>query len=398
MTTTTAATTSRTRTAWWAVLTMMATSFTLVTAEFLPPSLLPSMASSLGITEGQAGQAVTATAFVGLFIAPTIAVLFPRLDRRSLLVGLTVSAAVSNAIVAVAPNLLTLLAARLLLGAAIGGFWAMSLAVAARLSAPQHLGRAVMLVNTGTTLATVAGVPLGIFLGSVFDWRNVFAGTAVLSVGVAIALRFALPPVAPGAATGFRGLGSALQEPGITHGLIGHVLVVLGHFAAFTYVRSALEQSPSVDSTDAAALLVVFGVGGFVGNLVVGAVVDLRLHTLRLLVPLSISAGIGGIAAFPGEFVALTVAVTVWGFGFGAWLTVVSTWMARVASERMEAGGGLVVAGFQLAITLGAGAGGVVVDALGIRSALVIAAAVALAGAAIFSTARPAPVPDALAA
>ena len=374
-------------TAWWAVSAMMATSFVLVTAEFLPPSLLPAMAASLGITEGQAGQAVTVTAFVGLLTAPTIAVILPQLDRRALLTWLTVAAAGSNVVVALAPNLVTLLVARLLLGAAIGGFWAMSLAVAARLSAPHHFGRAVMIINTGTTVATVAGVPLGLYLGTVLDWRAVFWGTAVMTFGVAVALRVVLPPVAPAAATGFRSLGDALAVPGAAWGLTGHVLVVLGHFAAFTYIRAALEQTPSLDPTGVAILLVVFGVGGFVGNLAIGVLVDRHLRVLRLVVPLLMAAGIGGLAAFPGSVAVVAVAVAAWGFSFGAWLTVVTTWMARVAGDLMEAGGGLVVAGFQLAITLGAGFGGLVVDGFGIRPALVIGALIALVGATIFGTA-----------
>ena len=374
-------------TAWWAVSAMMATSFVLVTAEFLPPSLLPAMAASLGVTEGQAGQAVTVTAFVGLLTAPTIAVILPQLDRRALLTWLTVAAAGSNVVVALAPNLVTLLVARLLLGAAIGGFWAMSLAVAARLSAPHHFGRAVMILNTGTTVATVAGVPLGLYLGTVLDWRAVFWGTAVMTFGVAVALRVVLPPVAPAAATGFRSLGDALAVPGAAWGLTGHVLVVLGHFAAFTYIRAALEQTPSLDPTGVAILLVVFGVGGFVGNLALGVLVDRHLRVLRLVVPLLMAAGIGGLAAFPGSVAVVAVAVAAWGFSFGAWLTVVTTWMARVAGDLMEAGGGLVVAGFQLAITLGAGFGGLVVDGFGIRPALVIGALIALVGATIFGTA-----------
>ena len=87
-------------------------------------------------------------------------------------------------------------------------------------------------------------------------------------------------------------------------------------------------------------------------------------------------------------FAVVAVAVAAWGFSFGAWLTVVTTWMAQVASDLMEAGGGLVVAGFQLAITLGAEFGGLVVDGLGIRPALVVGALIAFVGAAIFSTAR----------
>jgi predicted MFS family arabinose efflux permease len=378
----------RIHTAWASVLVMMATSFTLVVAEFLPPSLLPQMSASLGVTEGQAGQAVTVTAIAGFLAGPGMGILFPRLDRRALLAALAVAATVSNVAVALSGDLVALLIARLLLGAALGGFWAMSLAVAARLSAPRHMGRAVMLINLGTTLATVAGVPLGIFLGSITDWRIVFAAIAAITVLVALALRVVLPPVAPAAGVGLGMLGRTLAAPGIAWALIGHVLVVFGHFTAFTYVRGALARTPDVDSGGVAMLLAVFGIGGLVGNIAIGLLVDRHLHVLRFAVPGLIVAGIGLVTLFPGQLAVIVGAVAVWGFGFGAWLTVITTWLGRVVPDRMEAGGGLLVAGFQLAITLGAGLGGVLVDTIGVTWAFGVGAIAALVGGILFGSAR----------
>ena len=379
----------RTRTAWAAVAVMMATSFVLVLAEFLPPSLLPSMAASLGITEGQAGQAVTATAFIGFLTAPTIGILVPRLDRRLLLVLLAAAAAVSSALVAISGDFVMLLIARLLLGAALGAFWAMSIAIAARLSAPHHLGRAIMLVNTGTTVATVAGVPVGTYLGSVMDWRLIFAGVAVITAVVAVALRLVLPPVAPAPSSGgLRSLVDTLRVPGIRVGLTGHILTVLGHFIAFTYIRLAIERVPDLDAAGVAVLLAAFGLGGVVGNFVIGLLVDRHLAALRFVVPAFIGVSIALVTLFPGQPWIVTIAITTWGMGFGAWLTTLSTWMGRLVPDRMESGGGLVVAGFQLAITVGAGAGGLLVDAVGIVPALTVAAISAIVGGVIFGSAR----------
>lgn len=377
------------RTAWAGILAMMATSFVLVTAEFLPPSLLTSMASSLDISEGLAGQAVTATAIVGFLVAPTIGVLAPRLDRRTLLIGLALAAAVSSALVAVSSNFVLLLVARLLLGAALGAFWAMSLAIAARLSAPQHLGRAIMLVNTGTTVATVAGVPVGTYLGSIMDWRVIFAAVAIVTAVVALALRAALPRlVAAPSSGGLRSLLDTLRVPGIRAGLAGHILVTLGHFAAFTYIRLAIERVPGLDAAGIALLLAGFGLGGVVGNVIVGMLVDRHLAILRFAVPALIGVSIAAVTAFPGELWLIWIAVSLWGVGFGSWLTTVSTWMGRLVPERMESGGGLVVAGFQLAISVGAGLGGLLIDAVGVVPALTIAAASALLGGFVFGTAR----------
>ncbi|TPW75588.1 MFS transporter [Schumannella soli] len=379
---------TRTHTAWASVLVMMATSFTLVVAEFLPPSLLPQMAASLNVSEGQAGQAVTMTALAGFLAGPGMGILFPRLDRRTLLAGLALAATVSNIVVAISGNLVLLLIARLLLGAALGGFWAMSLAVAAKLSAPRHMGRAVMLINTGTTMATVAGVPLGLFLGTLTNWRVVFVVIAAISIVVAAALRFVLPSVAPAAGVGIRMLGQTLATPGIALALVGHVLVVMGHFAAFTYVRGAFARTPELDAGGVATLLALFGVGGLVGNIVIGLIIDKHLRLMRFLVPALTVIGVAAIALFPNQLPVIGVAVVVWGFGFGAWLTVITTWLGRVVPERMEAGGGLLVAGFQLAITLGAGIGGILVDSVGVTAAFLLGAAAGLVGLVLFGTAR----------
>src|SRR5690606_1793893 len=135
--------------------------------------VLTEMAANLGITPGQAGQTVTVTALVGLIVAPTVGLVFPRLDRRSLLVWMALAAAVSNLIVTVAPNLVIILLARFLLGAALSTFWSMSITVAVRIAGPERLGRAVMFTSAGASLATVAGVPLGVLLSELMDWRAV---------------------------------------------------------------------------------------------------------------------------------------------------------------------------------------------------------------------------------
>ncbi|WP_041812245.1 MFS transporter [Rhodococcus jostii] len=376
------------RAGWAGVLILMATSFTLVLAEFLPPSLLTQMAASLDITEGQAGQTVTATAFMGFLVAPVVGMMFPRLDRRTLLTGVALTAAVSNILVAISPNLVLLLVARLILGAAISGFWAMSLAIVSQLVAPERLGRGLMLVNGGTTVATVGGVPLGVYLGSVFDWRAVFVGVAVVSVLVAILLRTVLPAIAPATTMRFRELADTLKVPGLSLGLTGHVLTVLGHFAAFTYIRLAFEQVPGIGAGGIAGLLAAFGIGGLAGNVVVGLLVDKHLNLMRLVVPALIGFGIATVAFFPGQFWAVGVGATAWGVGFGAWLLVVSTWIGRLAQDRMESVGGLIVTGFQIAITLGAGLGGVVADNAGVQMTLIAAALASLVGGTLFRMAR----------
>ncbi|WP_264198333.1 MFS transporter [Pseudonocardia sp. ICBG601] len=141
---------------------------------------------------------------------------------------LAAAAAVSNLLVAIAPSFRRAAGRPAPAGCGDRRFWAMSLAVASRLSTPGRLGRSMMLVNTGTTLATVAGVPVAVYLGALAGWQAVFVGVAVLSALTALTIRTVLPRVAPDAADGLRPLVDTLRAPGMPRGLAGHVLTVLG--------------------------------------------------------------------------------------------------------------------------------------------------------------------------
>lgn len=369
------------------LLVMMSTSFVLVTAEFLPSGVLSPMAADLQVSPGTAAQTITVTAIVGFLVAPTIGLMAPRVDRRRLLATLALIAAASSLIVAVAPTMWLMLLGRVLLGGALSGFWAMSLAVAMRLSTPGTLGRAVMIVTMGTSLATVAGVPLGVLVAAHIGWRAVFGGIAVITLLVAVALMTTLPRVPATAAASLASLRQTIRRPGIAPGLIGHVLTVLGHMLAFAFIRLAVERLDGVTPATITLLLSLFGVGGLVGGVGIGLLVDRHLAVLRFAVPLTTAVAVLGIALLPPSVVGIGVLVTLWGGAFGGWLIVVNAWTSRQVPDSPEAGGGLIVAGFQLAITLGAALGGLLVDGPGVVAAYLVGGALLLVGGVVFGRA-----------
>ena len=368
-----------------ALITMMLMSFFLVTAEFLPSGMLTSIAAGLGVTTGQAGQMVSITALAGLLAAPTVGILLPRLDRRSLLMWMAVAATVSNALVALAPNLVLVLLARFLLGVAISGFWAMSITVAARIAGPERLGRAVMFNSAGVSLATVAGVPLGVMLSELIDWRGVFVLAAILSGILAAVLRFTLPSVPAAGSAKLSTLFEALRRPGIGIGVIANVCVVTGHFLAYTYVRVALERVSDggvvISADTIVILLALFGLGGLIGNVVIGMVVDRGYRVLAVLTPIVIAGLLLLLVAVSGSLWATGAAVFAWGFFFASWLLIANTWVGHRMPDQLEAGGSLIVVGFQSGIMIAAASGGALVDVLGISPVYAAGAVLLLLGA-----------------
>ncbi len=360
--------------------------FALVTTEFLPASLLPRIAADMGTSEGTAGQAVTATAIMGAITAPTIAVVVPKLDRRRLLALLTLLAAVSNVLVALAPSFWVLLAARLVLGVAIAGFWAMALAVVGQLVPADRLGRAMTVVNLGVSLATVLAVPVGTYLGEAWGWRPVFwlaAAVALAALGLLLAW---LPPVPAAGAPPLRSLAQVARSPIMIIGLAAIGLIAGGHFMAFTYVRPATERVPSITPGSLAALLTIFGIAAFAGNLVLGPLADRRLRLTVLLTPTLIGVATVGFALLANSYPLVAVAVAIWGFGFGAVPTVAMTWIARAEPDRLEAAGSLTTGMFQVAIALGAAVGGVLVDVFSVQVAFLVAGIAATTGGVLLPT------------
>lgn len=376
------------RSGWLAVGSVGFGIFALVTTEFLPASLLPRIAADMGTTEGAAGQAVTATAVMGALTAPTIAALVPRLDRRVLLILLTLLGLVSNVLVAVSPSYWLLLASRVLLGAALAGFWAMALAVVGSILPADRMGRGMTIVNLGVSLATVVAVPVGTYLGEAWGWRPVFWLAAALSLVALLALIAWLPPVAPSGAPGLRTIVSTARTRTMTVGLIAIGLVAGGHFAAFTYVRPAADLVPAMTPERLALLLTVFGLGTFVGTVLSGQIADRRLRQGILVAPVVIGASTSTFAVLSGSFVAVAVVVAVWGAAFGGVPTLVMTWIARVEPDRLEPAGALATGMFQVAIASGAAVGGVLLDVFDVRMALLIAGLAAAVGGVLFFSAR----------
>jgi len=373
--------------AWGAVISMMLGVFGLVTAEFLPASLLTPIARDLGVTEGLAGQAVTATAAVALVASLLVATITRGFDRRFVLLAFSALLIASNLLVACATSLPLLLLGRVLLGIALGGFWAIAAATTMRLVPGKHAPRALSIIFSGVSLATIFAAPFGSYVGDLAGWRAVFVIAAGLGV-LALAAQFAtLPSLASHGQANLRTLIDVVTRPRIAPGMIAITLMISGHFALFTYIRPFLETVTQVGASGMSAILLAFGAANFFGTLLGGFLLERDMRFTLLAMPLSMGALALALAGFGGAPSAATIMIALWGLAFGAVPVAWSTWITRAVPDEAESAGGLLVAAFQVGIAIGAATGGLVFDASGARGVftaagvvLLIATLVVLAG------------------
>ncbi|GAA3564184.1 MFS transporter [Nonomuraea rosea] len=359
-----------TRARWPAVLSVAVGTFTIVTSEMLPVGLLTSIASALGVSDGTAGLMMTAPGLVAAVSAPVLAITTRRLDRRTTLLALMALLAVANLAGAFAQSYPVMLAARLLTGVSIGGFWAFAAGIGVRLVPERAVGRATSIILAGVSVASVLGVPAATFVSSFAGWRTAFAAMGVLALALLALLAVTLPPL-PGESAAPR------PEPASTRGerpawlsgpltviLILTVLIVAGHFAAYTYVRPFLEQVSDAGPGLVGTALLLYGAAGVAGNFAAGALAarDPKPVLVVLAVLMALATAALPLIGLP------LVMLVVWGLGYGGVGVTLQLWIMRAGGGEM--GTALFVGAFNVSIALGAFAGGRVVDGVSISAVM----------------------------
>jgi predicted MFS family arabinose efflux permease len=368
---------------WPAVVSLSLGVFALIGTEILPTSMLTLLAADFGVSEGTAGQLVTATAMSALVTAVLAPSLATRLDRKLVVLACSALLAVSSAAVALAPSFGVALAGRLALGIAVGSFWAMSAAVTVRLVPHAKSPMAMSVVFSGMAVASVAVAPLAAWFSSFAGWRPLFWAAAGLGV---LALAFqasTLPALPPTSATRLGTLPRVLARPGIAVAIVAAMALYAAHVGYQTYLRPALEIGLGASPATISVMFAVLGIGGLLGSAASGFFIRRSLRGTLVVGPLAVAIAGLALAAIEPKAGLIAALVFVWGLAYGAVPVAWSLWLTRAVPDHKETASGIFVAAVQVAIAAGAGLGGLVFDARG-------AAAVFFCGALVIVIAAPA--------
>lgn len=366
---------------WGAVYALTLCVSALVASEFMPVSLLTPIAGDLRLSEGQAGQTIAVSGIFAVVTSLTIAKITEQLDRRVLLLCLTALMFASGIVSAFAPNYPMLLAGRALVGVAVGGFWSMSAATAMRLVPERDVPKALAILNGGNAFATVVAAPLGSFLGEYIGWRGAFMAIAPIAAITFLWQYATLPHMLNDTRTKSAGPLALLRRRDVQFGMAAVALFFMGQFALFTYLRPFLESVTGLSVGALSFALLALGLAGLLGTYLIGFAINRSLWTSLIALPLVMGALALGLIMFGSVPGAVMVLLALWGLVGTAAPVAWWTWLSRTLPEDAEAGGGLMVAVVQLAITVGAAGGGLLFDARGYQATFGISAAIFCASA-----------------
>ncbi|MEW1956462.1 MFS transporter [Kineococcus sp. NPDC059986] len=370
-----------------AILALAVGAFGIGTTEFVAMGLLPQMAASFDVSIASAGWLISAYALGVVVGAPTLTALTHSWPRKRVLTALMGLFVVGHAATALAPGFEALVGARFLSGLSHGAFFGACAVVARKIAPPGRQGQALALVFTGLTVANVVGVPAGTYVGQQLGWRLTFALVGVIGLVTIAAIATMVPEVETRTGS-LRSEFAAFRRGQVWWTLLITTVGFASLFTVLSYVAPLLTEVAGYSEGSVSWVLVLFGLGATVGNLVGGRLADWRPYrtlavgfvaqvvVFGLLFLFADHAWVAAAAVFSFAFVGFVMSAPIQTRGILA-----AGGGASMASAAMQAA-------FNVGNAMGAFLGGLVIDAgFGYSSPALVAVVLALLGLVILAEA-----------
>ncbi|MFI6412859.1 MFS transporter [Streptomyces sp. NPDC050585] len=346
-----------------ALLALAIGAFGIGTTEFVIMGVLPQVAGDFGVTIPTAGWLVSGYALGVVIGAPLLTVLGTRVSRKKMLMFLMGLFIAGNALSAVAPGFGLMLTGRIVASLAHGAFFGVGSVVAADLVAPQKKASAISLMFMGLTVANIVGVPGGTYVGQAAGWRVTFAIVAALGVVGLLGVARLVPEAGRPESVSVRGELAAFRNVQVWLAMAMTVLGYGGVFAAITYISPMMTEVAGYTEGAVTWLLVLFGVGMFLGNLLGGKFADRALMPMLFTALAALTAALLLFTATAHHKLLAAITLSLIGaLGF-ATVPPLQKWVLDQASAAPTLASAANIGAFNLGNALAAWLGGVVIAA-----------------------------------
>lgn len=363
-----------------AIIALTIGAFAIGMTEFVIMGLLPNVASDLHVSISQAGQLITGYALGVAIGGPIFVTISYQISRKKLLCILMIIFIAGNILAAISSNYNILMIARIVASLAHGTFFGVGSIIAASLVPPKKRASAIAIMFTGLTVANILGVPFGTFIGQQFGWRTSFWVIAVLGLFTLIGILWLVPHIRTTNQQSVFQEFRIFRKPQIWIALLMTIFGSGGLFTAFTYIAPMLEEITGFKEQDVTFILVLFGVGVTIGNIMGGKLADWKLMP-SLIINLTALVVILAVFSITVEFKALSViTIFLWGIASFGIVPALQMRIMNVAKEAPTLASTTNQSAFNIGNAGGAFLGGLAVDHTGLHTVPLAAVLVAIVG------------------
>lgn len=342
---------------------MTISAFIFNTSEFMPIGLLTDIAGSFSISESKAGMLITVYSWIVMLLSLPLILLVSKIDFRKLFMGTIALFGICQIMSVLAPSYGVLMASRIGVACTHAIFWSIASPVAIRLVNDEHRSFALSMVVTGTSIATIAGLPLGRLVGQYMGWRVTFLIVGIIAFAVLVYMAFVFPKIASGEQFHVKDLPALLKNPVLICLYVQTILFVLGYYTVYSYIEPFMQQVAKLQNNVITIVLLIFGAMGLLGSYLfsklydrhrfafIGTVMATLLVWLLFLLPASKSLA------------TMVILCAFWGVTAMAFNVTTQSEVIRSVDEKGAAVATAIYSGlFNLGIGGGSWIGGIVCD------------------------------------
>lgn len=346
--------------------------------EFGIVGLLPEIAADFSVSESISGYLVSGYALAVAFGAIALTAVFSRVERKKVLLGLVILFIAGNLVSALAPTYLVILIGRIIAALCHGGFFGVGAVVAANMVEDKKKAGAISLMFAGLTVANVVGIPFGTFIGQQFGWRSTFWVITALGIVTFLGIQFLVQSSPAPKTAGLRSELGVLRRPQVLLSATVSILTFGGLVGAYTYIAFTLTEVSGFASSAVPWLLLLFGTGTFIGNLVGGKVADRSLDSSLLVILIGLAIVLVAFALSAAIWWAALIAMFFLGAVGFATAPGLQLRIMHFADDAPSVASGANIAALNIGNAIGAWIGGLAIAAgLGFVSPLWVGAALA---------------------
>lgn len=346
--------------------------------EFGIVGLLPEIAADFSVSESISGYLVSGYALAVAFGAIALTAAFSSVERKKVLLGLVVLFIAGNLVSALAPTYIVILIGRIIAALCHGGFFGVGAVVAANMVEDKKKAGAISLMFAGLTVANVVGIPFGTFIGQQFGWRSTFWVITALGIATFLGIEFLVQNSPAPKTAGLRSELGVLRRPQVLLSAAVSILTFGGLVGAYTYIAFTLTEVTGFASSAVPWILLLFGTGTFIGNLIGGKVADRALDSSLLVILISLAIVLSAFALSAEIWWAALIAMFLLGAVGFATAPGLQLRIMHFADDAPSVASGANIAALNIGNAIGAWIGGLTIAAgLGFISPLWVGAALA---------------------
>lgn len=351
----------------WVVIALLAfTAFIFNTTEFIPIGLLPNIAVSLQIPEAQTGLLMTIYAWSVTILSLPLTLATAQMERKKLLISLFLLFIIAHILSAFSWSYYSLMSSRLIVACSHAVFWSITIPLAVRLAPLGNRAKALAFMVTGSSLATVLGVPLGTAIGQHVGWRITFGLIAIIAMVITLLLLSRLPKLPSKNSGDLKSLPSLVKRPTLIQAFLLTMMTITGYFCTYTYIAPYLREAGGFDEGFSIIVLFTMGVAGILGSIIFTKLSRItHTHTFTIGAGLMVTCFLVLQVAQRYAFSVLVVALC-WGIAITLVYMSLQSKILEVAADAADIATSIYSATFNVGIGSGAFIGSLVLNHLGV--------------------------------